>query len=51
MGKMRNAYKILIGKPEGMRPLWPRIGPVVDTCECSCEPSGSVKGGFLISVK
>jgi hypothetical protein len=21
MGEMRNAYKILVGKPEGMRPL------------------------------
>ena len=22
---------------------WPRIGQVSDTCECSNEPSGSVK--------
>jgi hypothetical protein len=21
-GEMRNAYKILVGKPEGKRPLW-----------------------------
>jgi hypothetical protein len=27
MGKMRNAYKILVGKPEGKRPLGrPRLG-------------------------
>jgi hypothetical protein len=51
MGEMRNEYIILIGKPEGMRPLWPKMGPVVDTCECSSEPSGSMKGGFLFSVK
>jgi hypothetical protein len=50
MGEMRNAYKILIVKPEGRRPLWPRIGPVVDTSECSCERSVSIKGGLLISV-
>jgi len=25
MGEMKNAYKILVGKPEGMRPVgWPR---------------------------
>jgi hypothetical protein len=26
MGEMRNAYKILVGKPEGKKPLGRRLG-------------------------
>jgi hypothetical protein len=34
MGEKRNAYRILVGKPEG---------PVEGSCEHGIEPSGSIK--------
>jgi hypothetical protein len=51
MGEERKVYKVLVGKPEGKRPLGrPRRGldstvsgqgPVAGCCECGDEPSGS----------
>ena len=69
-------YRVLVGKPEGVRPLgdpgvdgriilrgifrkcddvrawigssWLRMGQVAGTCECSNEPSGSIKCGEFI---
>jgi hypothetical protein len=58
MGKKRNAYRILVGKPEGKRPLgkprqrwdgmaWMDLaqdkGPVEGSCEYGNEPSGSIQ--------
>jgi hypothetical protein len=57
MGEKRNVYRILVGKPEGKRPLGrPRrrwvdnikidlreIGPVEGSCEHGNEPSCSIK--------
>jgi hypothetical protein len=76
MGEMRNPYNILVGIPEGKRPLrrprhrWEDIirndlrgtgwedcgldscglgsGPVLDSCERSNEPSGSMKEGKFL---
>jgi hypothetical protein len=69
-GERKGAYRVLLGKPEGKRPLgrprrrwednirwifrkwdvgartgssWLRQGQVPGTCECSNEPSGSIK--------
>jgi hypothetical protein len=48
----RNAYRILVGKPEGKRPLgrprcrWVdnmKTGPVDGSCEHVNEPSGSIQ--------
>jgi hypothetical protein len=64
MGEKRNEYRLLVGKPEGKRPLGrPRHrwvnnvkmdlveiglgglvqGQLESSCECSNEPSGSIK--------
>jgi hypothetical protein len=55
MGNVRNAYRILVGKPEGKRPLGrPRLrwvdikmdlrkGPVEGSCEHGNELSVSIK--------
>ena len=76
MGEERGVYRVLVGKPEGMRSVGrPRrrwldnirmdlqevgcghvdwIGPaqdrdkVADACECSYEPSGSMKCGEFL---
>jgi hypothetical protein len=75
MGEKRVAYRVLVGKPEGMRPLgrpgvdgriiliwifrkwvvraWTasirlRIGTGGGTCECSNEPSYSIKCGVFL---
>jgi hypothetical protein len=35
MGEKRNVYRLLVGKPEGKRPLGrPRDGPFRDRMEC-----------------
>ena len=72
MGEKRGVYRVLVGKPEGTRPLerhsrrWEDnnkmdlqevglggkncidLAQVAGTCECSNEPSGSIKyGAFL----
>jgi hypothetical protein len=39
MGEKKNAYRILVGKPEGKRPL----GRPRGSCEHGNEPSGSIK--------
>jgi hypothetical protein len=49
MGAKRNAYRILVGKPEGMRPLgiprcrWVDNIEMEGSCERGNEPSGSIK--------
>ena len=54
MGERRRVYRVLVGKPEGKRPLrtprrkWKKnikmyLQEVAGTCECGDEPSGSVK--------
>ena len=54
MGEERRVYRVLVGKPNGKRPLGrPRrrwvdyirtdLQEVADACECGNEPSGSVK--------
>jgi hypothetical protein len=61
MGEVRNAYSILVGKPEGRRPLGrPRrrwednrmdlreIGFGDVDCEHGDEPSGSIKCGEFL---
>jgi hypothetical protein len=51
MGEMRNAYKILVGKPEGERPLGSLgsgQGLVAGCCNHN-EPPTSIKGNFLTS--
>jgi hypothetical protein len=40
MGEKKNAYKILVGKPQGKRPL---ERPVERPCEHGNKPSGSTK--------
>jgi hypothetical protein len=43
MGEGRGVYRVLVGRPEGKRPLG-------RSCEHTDEPSGSIKTGyFLIS--
>ena len=81
LGYERGVYRVLVGKPEGKRPLrerdhwgdprtdgriilrwifrqwdvgvwtgssWLRIAQVAGTCECSNEPSGSIKCGEFL---
>jgi hypothetical protein len=54
MGEKRKKYRLLVGKPEGKRPLGrPRrrwvdnirmdLGEVESSCEFGIEPSGSMK--------
>jgi hypothetical protein len=54
MGEKRNAYWVLVGKPEGKRPLgrhrlrWEDLGEmgwglVEGSCEYGNEPLGSIK--------
>jgi hypothetical protein len=61
-GEKRNAYRLLVGKPEGKRPLGkPRRrwmdnimmdlgevgwGDVESSCEFGTEPSGSMSGSL-----
>jgi len=45
IGKKRGVYRVLVGKPEGKRPLGRPRRRVADTCECGNEPSGSIKCG------
>jgi hypothetical protein len=63
MGERRGVYRVLVGKPEGKRPLWRTKvwrygldltgsvkGQAAVTREYGNEPSGSIKvGNFLIS--
>ena len=60
MGEERGVYRVLMGKPEGKRPLErPRRRwvdnirtdlqeVVADACECGNEPWGSVKCGEFL---
>jgi len=41
----RVVYRVLVGKPEGKRPVGRPRCRVTDTCECGNEPSGSIKCG------
>jgi hypothetical protein len=49
MGEKRNAYRILVGEPEGKRPLgrprcrWVDNIKMEGYCEHGTEPSGSIK--------
>jgi len=60
-GERTGIYRVLLGKPEGKRPLgrcgmWScgldqaglREGQVVGTCECSNEPLRSIKYGEFL---
>ena len=59
IGKRSHVYRVLVGKPEGKRPLgrrWRRrednikmdLQEVACTCECGKEPSGSIKCGEFL---
>jgi hypothetical protein len=58
MGAMRNAYKILVGEPEGKRQCgrfrcrWDNIRKDLKSgdgfCENGNEPMGSTKGGEFL---
>jgi hypothetical protein len=57
MGDRRGAYRVLVGKPEGRRPLGRprhRWEDNIKTdlrevgCECGNEPSGSIKRGVFL---
>jgi len=58
MGEEWRVYRVLVGKPEGKRPLgrarrrWVNNirtdHQMVDACECSNEPSGSEKCGEFL---
>jgi hypothetical protein len=42
LGEERGVYRVLVGKPEGKRPLGR------PTCECGNEHSGSIKRGEFL---
>jgi hypothetical protein len=55
MGEVRGAYNILVGRPEGRRPLgrhrrrWEdNIKMEAGSCEHGNEPSGSIKCGEFL---
>ena len=61
MGEERGAYRVLLGKPEGKRPLgrprrrWAnnirmdlQEAGCGHACECGNEPSGSIKCGEFL---
>jgi hypothetical protein len=43
MGEKRNAYRLLVGKPEGKRPLGRPRRRWVDNIRMDLEPSDSMK--------
>jgi hypothetical protein len=55
MGDMRNAYNILVGKPEGKRPLvrpmsrWEGSDTEADFYKHGTDPSGSIEGGEFLN--
>jgi hypothetical protein len=44
MGEMRNAYKILVGKPQGKI----KLGPVEGSSEHGNDPYSFIQGGEFI---
>jgi hypothetical protein len=42
VGEKRTTYRILVGKPEGKRPLGRTKGRWVNNCKHGNEPSGSI---------
>ena len=45
IGEERGVYRVLVGKPEGKRPLGRQVA---DACEYGNEPSGSMKCGEFL---
>ena len=45
IGEKRGVHRVLLGKPEGKRPLGRPRHRVADTCEWGNETSGSIKWG------
>jgi hypothetical protein len=48
IGEKRDVHRVLVGKPEGKRPLGRPRRRVADTCECGNEPLGSIKCGEFL---